>query len=391
MNADKTPYWRLSTFYLVYFGSLGAIVPYWSVYLGDRGFSPIQIGELMAVLMAAKFVAPTVWGWISDKTGHRLTIVRIAAFAAVFCFAGVFVEFQGAGDFVWMLVVMTGFSFFWHAALPQIEATTLDHLGDDSHLYARVRLWGSVGFIVTVVAFGPLLDVYGIGLLPLLVIALYLLIWLTSLSVPDASRKAHADEQVSILNVMRSRPIMALFLGTFLLQISHGPYYTFFTPYMESFGFSKSLIGPLWAWGVLAEIGVFLLMHRLMGRFHVHHMLAIAMLLTSIRWIAVALYGDSLMVMIAAQTLHAASYGLAHATAIHLVHLWFTGRHQVRGQAFYSSLSFGAGGAVGNLGSGFLWEGVGPELTYLIAGVAALLAYAAIRLGIRIADTRVSV
>ena len=81
------PYWRLSGFYFFYFAVLGALVPYWGLYLQFRGFGPAQIGELMAVLMATKIVAPNIWGWIADHTGRRMAIVRSASLISFLVFA----------------------------------------------------------------------------------------------------------------------------------------------------------------------------------------------------------------------------------------------------------------------------------------------------------------
>ncbi|MGD8313039.1 MAG: MFS transporter, partial [Gammaproteobacteria bacterium] len=135
-------YWRLSGFYLFYFASLGGLIPYWSLYLKALDFSIAEIGELVAILMATKIVAPNVWGWIADHTGHRMMIVRMASLLATIAFAGVFL----AHGFWWLALVMTVFSFFWNAALPQFEATTMNHLGMRTHRYSSIRLWGSVGF-----------------------------------------------------------------------------------------------------------------------------------------------------------------------------------------------------------------------------------------------------
>ena len=71
------PYWRLSGFYLFYFASLGALVPYWGLYLKSTGFSAHDIGVFMAIIMGTKIVSPNIWGWIADHLGHRMLIVRV--------------------------------------------------------------------------------------------------------------------------------------------------------------------------------------------------------------------------------------------------------------------------------------------------------------------------
>lgn len=371
VNPSTTLYTRLSGFYLFYFAVLGALVPYWSLYLKAQGFGAAQIGELTAILMATKLVAPNVWGWIADHTGRRITIIRLASLLATVTFAGALLD----NSYMWLAVVMAGFSFFWNAALPQFEAITLSHLGDDAHRYSSIRLWGSIGFILSVAALGVLLERQGVERLPHILLLLFAAIWLASLAVPDcpAAPAGHAHE--SLKQVLRRPDVVALLLVCFLMQASHGPYYTFFTLYLEDYGYSRTHIGQLWALGVVAEIGVFVVMHRWLPRFGARRLLLASLALTSLRWLLIAGFADSLAVILFAQTLHAASFGVYHAVAIHLVHQLFVGRNQGRGQALYSSLGFGAGGAVGSLAAGYIWTGIGSQWTYVFGAVASGVAF----------------
>ncbi|MGB5474991.1 MAG: MFS transporter [Gammaproteobacteria bacterium] len=372
-------YWRLSGFYLFYFASLGALVPYWGLYLKSLDFSVTQIGQLIAILMATKIVAPNVWGWIADTTGHRMTIVRGASLLAALSFTGVFF----ASGFWWMALVMIAFSFFWNAALPQFEATTMNHLGGETHRYSGIRLWGSVGFIITVAALGPMLDMYGTHRLPQVLAVVFILIWLSSLVVPESAAGHLPLDQARLRDVLRRPVVLALLAVCFLVQASHGPYYAFFSIYLESYGYSTAVIGQLWALGVVAEIGVFLIMPRLLPRFGARRLLLAAVSLTTLRWLLIAGFADRLPVMLLAQTLHAASFGLYHAVAIYMVHRLFTGAHQGRGQALYSSISFGAGGAIGSLISGYLWTGMGAQSMYLLAAGVSLASVFVVLFGMR--------
>ena len=372
-------YWRLSGFYLFYFATLGALVPYWGLYLKSLDFSVSQIGELVAILMATKFVAPNVWGWIADRTGARMKIVRIASLLAAITFAGVFVS----NNYWWLAVVMTVYSFFWNASLPQFEATTMNHLGGNTHHYSGIRLWGSVGFIIAVAGLGPLLEVYGTGLLPWVLLVLFAAIWLSSLMVPESAAGHLPLGQEPLFDVLKRPVVFSLLLVSFLMQLSHGPYYAFFSIYLESYGYSTALIGQLWALGVLAEIGVFILMPVLLPRYGARVLLLVAVILTALRWLLIAGFADSVVIITFAQLLHAASFGLYHVVVIFMIHRLFTGAHQGRGQALYSSLSFGAGGAIGSLLSGYLWSGIGPQAMYLMAAAAALCAFFVVILGLR--------
>ncbi|MGD2119020.1 MAG: MFS transporter [Chromatiales bacterium] len=364
------PYWRLSGFYLFYFAVLGALVPYWGLYLKSLGFDALAIGQLVAIPMATKVIAPYLWGWLGDHLGHRMKIVQIASFLSVIIFTLIFVV-QG---FWWLALAMMLFSFFWNASLPQFEVVTLAYLGERVRQYSRIRVWGSVGFILTVIVLGRLIDVYGIAIVPAAIFLLYLSIWLSSMTLSDRNTEAGNLDQGPILAVLKKPTVIAFLLATLLMQFGHGAYYAFYSIYMEEIGHSKTLIGQLWALGVIAEVVVFLYMHRLLERFGAGNVLLASLLLAALRWVLIGWFAESLTVLLFAQLLHAATFGTFHASAIHLVYQYFRGRHQGRGQALYSSLSFGAGGALGSLLSGSLWESSGPLVTYSISAVVSLLA-----------------
>ncbi len=362
------PYRSLSSFYFFYFASLGALIPYWALYLESLGFTPRQIGELMAILMATKIIAPNVWGWIADHTGQGMRIVRLGSLFAAVAFATIF----AAQGYWWVALVMLLFSFFWNAVLPQFEAVTLAHLGSEQQRYSLIRLWGSVGFIVVVVGLGPLLDRFGVELLPWVMLGLLLAISAVAWQVPEGKVEAPGTRHRPLLEILARPQVLALLLCCFLMQASHGPYYTFYTLYLEQYGYSRGTIGQLWGLGVLAEVGIFLVMHRLVPRIGLYNLLLASLLLAALRWLLIGLGAGSLYLLLFSQLLHAASFGVFHASAIALVHRCFTGRHQGKGQALYSSVSFGAGGAVGSLYSGYMWEHLGPSSGFLVAASIAL-------------------
>ncbi|MCB1790881.1 MAG: MFS transporter [Gammaproteobacteria bacterium] len=361
------PYWRLSGFYFFYFALLGALVPYWGLLLRERGFDAASIGELMAILMATKVVAPNVWGWLGDRLGHRMRIVRAASLISVAVFAAMY----WAHGFWAIALVMTLYSFFWNASLPQFEVITFTYLKDRVARYARIRVWGSVGFIVTVILLGALVERHGAEIVLPVVLTIFIGIWLSSLLVRDPDPEPHPQVQQSLLNVLRRPAIIGFFVAVFLMQASHGPYYAFYSIYMKEHGYSETLIGQFWALGVLAEVGLFVVMHRLLERFGGRRVLIASLAFAALRWLVIGYFADSLLMLGVAQLLHAATFGTFHAASIHLVHHYFRGRLQGRGQALYSSLSFGAGGAVGSLASGYVWEGLGAQWTFVVAAATA--------------------
>jgi PPP family 3-phenylpropionic acid transporter len=276
--------------------------------------------------------------------------------------------------------IMVLFSFFWNASLPQFEVITFTYLAERASRYAHIRVWGSVGFILVVVALGVWVDAAGARVILHAVFVLYLGIWLSTLLVRDPAPEPHPHDQPGIASVLLRPAILAFFAAVFLMQVGHGAYYAFYSIYMEDHGYSKTLIGQLWGLGVFAEVVLFLFMHQVLHRWGGRRVLIASLLVAAARWVIVGTVPDSLFMMVVAQVFHAATFGAFHASAIHLVHHYFRGRHKGRGQALYSSLSFGAGGAVGSLASGLTWETLGPTETYLIAtGVSLLGAFIAWR------------
>ncbi len=373
------PYWRLSNFYLFYFASLGALLPYWGLYLKDAGFGVLEIGELMALLMATKIIAPNIWGWIADHTGRKMAVIRIGSFASTLCFAGVF----WAKGFWMMALVMFAFSFFWNATLPQFEAITLNHLHNNTQRYSLIRLWGSVGFVTTAVILGPLFEWISVANLPGILLAIYIIIFLSSGLVPERKSPITHHQQPPVTGLLRQPRVIALLLVCFLMQVSHGPYYSFFTLYMEDYGYSRTVIGELWALGVFAEVLVFMVMHRLVPRYGLERLLLFALFTTSIRWLLTAMFAKSIVIILFAQLIHAASFGIFHAAAIAMIHHSFSGRLQSRGQALYNSVSFGAGGAFGSYAGGLSWAYFGPESIYIFAAIITVCGYLIARRWIR--------
>jgi len=205
-------YWRLSAFYFFYFASLGGLLPYWSLYLHTIGFDAQAIGELIAIILATKIIAPNIWGWIADHTGRHIALVRLTSFLAALSFLGVLL----AGDsYLWLALIMALFSFFWNAALPQFEATTFALLGTKAHHYSHIRLWGSIGFIVTVALFGWLFQYVSITLLPLLLVGLFIGIWVTTLLIPEKITVQQSIAPQSFYQVLKNPTIIALFLSVF--------------------------------------------------------------------------------------------------------------------------------------------------------------------------------
>jgi len=275
----------------------------------------------------------------------------------------------------WLLIVMTLFSFFWYASLPQFEATVLGHLGANTHRYSALRIWGSIGFILAVAGIGSVLEVLGSDQLPPFILALLVCAWGVSLLTPDSPKSHTVLDAPSIWSVLRQPKVLALFVICFLMQASHGVYYGFFTLFLENHHYSRTLVGQLWALGVIAEIGIFMLMHRLLPKYGVRTLILVTLLLAALRWLLIGYGVDSLAILLFAQLLHAFSFGVFHSATISVVHRVFPGQLQGRGQALYSSLGYGAGGAVGTLASGYIWSSMGALYAFIFASALCLSAW----------------
>lgn len=363
------PFWRLSGYYFAYFAFIGAFAPYFTLYLQSLAFSATDIAILMSLMQLMRIIAPNLWGWLSERTGVRMPIVRISALASLLGFCLFFVT----SDFLGVFVAMALMSFFWSAALPLVESTTFNHLGGEGHRYGTIRSWGSVGFIVAVLLIGYALDHLPVSSLLWMSTLILATILLCAVWVPEAGRPVEARLPASLATTLRQRHIQALFGACFFMSAAHGALYVFYSIYLVENGYGKSLVGWMWTLGVLSEIVVFLLMPRLARRFSMRSVLLFAFAAAVVRFVMIGWGVGSLPILVVAQLLHGATFGAYHAAAITLVNRWFPGRLQASGQALYGSLSFGAGGMIGGLLSGFTWDSIGAAWTFTIGSGFALI------------------
>lgn len=365
------PHWRLAAYYFFYFAFIGAFAPYFSLYLQSLAFSAWDIGVLMSLMQVTRIVAPAVWGWLADRVGAKTPVVRAAAALSMAGFAGFFATREFPGVFA----AMAALAFFWSAALPLVEAMTLGHLGAAVNRYGRIRLWGSIGFIAAVLGVGYLLDRMPIGTILWVCQALLGGILLCSLLVPEAAPLRHDADQLSLGAILRRTEVLRLLGACFLMAAAHGPLYVFLSIYLVGHDYSKAAVGSLWTLGVVIEIGVFMYMPRLLRTFSLHGILRFSFACAVVRFLVIGWAVEFPGAVVFAQMLHGATFGAYHAAAVAAVSQWFGGRHQARGQALYAGVSFGGGGMVGGLVSGYAWEVLGPALTYTLGSSFALLGF----------------
>jgi PPP family 3-phenylpropionic acid transporter len=352
---------RLAAFYFTFFAYGGASVAYFPLYLAGRGLSAVEIAWVLALPPLARIVAPPAWGWLADRTGaHRAIVVSSCAVTAA---AFAILPFT---DRIALVVALM--SLLSAGALPIVEAITLGSLAGQTGRYGPIRLWGSIGFIALVLGGGFWLELQPVSTLPAALVLLMLLTLAAALALPRTGRPAQAGG-----DALRFSPAArALCAAGFCNAAAHGALYAFLTLHLGALGYGASSIGMLWTLGVLAEIVVFLLLPQLFRRFSLCAILAASIACGVVRFLAIGWAAGEVWIVVAAQLLHAATFGSFHASAVALVHRVFPQGAHARGQAWFSGISYGAGAAAGLLIAGWAWEGGGAALAFSVCALAAL-------------------
>jgi PPP family 3-phenylpropionic acid transporter len=369
MSNSKNYHWRIAGFYFFYYAFVGMFAPYWSLYLKSLHFDAIEISILLSIQPVMRMLAPSIWGWLADHTGKRLLVVQIAATLSALFYLGVFIT----SSFWGMFLVLTLMAFFWSASMPLVEATTMSYLGKNTAHYGRIRSWGSIGFIVAVVGLGYAFDYVAISWILWAGLVCEIGILIFSRQIPRTEVFAHHTDHQSIKQIILQPRVLVLFGAAFLMCVAHGPYYTFYSIYLVEHGYAKSAIGGLWALGVICEIGVFFVMPALVRRFGFNRILLISFSAAVLRFLLIGWAVDWLVLLLLAQVMHALTFGAYHAASVGLVHEFFKGRHQSKGQALFGSITYGAGGVAGGLASGPIWQHWGATVLYSMSAVAAML------------------
>ena len=371
---------RLSRFYFIYYFFVGAFVPYWGLYLKSEQFSPADIGILMSLFQISRIFAPNFWGWLADHTGKRAQWIKLTAFLGLCGFTAVF----WAHGFYWFFFVMAALSLFTSSTLPLAESLTLAHLATTNGHYSRIRMWGSLGFIVAAVMLGYLIDFTGIRSLLWFLLAVQMTLFALTYTLPDAKVEPHAHDHFSIWQVIKQPNVLALLIGCALMVTAHGVLYNFYSIYLSEHGYSKGMIGLLWSVGVICEIGIFMLMPKIMARYSLKTILLISLVLAVVRFAMIGIAVDNIVLLVLAQTLHAATFGSFHAASVEVITQFFNGRHQAKGQAIYNSVAYGIGGTIGGVAGGYALQYLGGQKTFMLAAIFPLLGLLVIGLGLKL-------
>jgi PPP family 3-phenylpropionic acid transporter len=370
---------NFSLFFFAYYGYIGAFTPYASLFFADKGMSAPEIALLMSLMQVMRIFGPNLWGWVADHTQKRAAVLRLTAMCALACFLGMFVGKTFAHFFVLMTLVNT----FTSAQGPISEALVLSEMRGDLTHYGRLRLWGSVGFIAAVTVVGELLDWRGIGFLPWVVLMLLVLIVISSIRIEEPPYVHTHHDSPSVFMLLKQREVIAFFVSTFLMIASHSALYVFYSLYLSQLGYSKTVIGLMWSLGVVAEIVFFFYQAPIFRRFGVQRMMMVSLFAAVVRFCAIGLFARSLLWLLFAQLLHAATFGVHHSASVATLQRWFSGPLQARGQAIYTSISYGLGGTLGGLILSVFWDELGARAMYFVAAALAMCGVAAAALSYR--------
>ncbi|MFZ2737000.1 MAG: MFS transporter [Burkholderiaceae bacterium] len=362
-----------------YFAHIGFFNPYLPLWLKDLGLSLLVIGMLATLQSLTRVVAPYAWGWLSDHSGERVKLLRYGATAALFFSAGLWLDLAdwGVAGLAVVLLLMFGHT---SAMMPMSEAA-MAHLvsrsgGFDAKRYGRVRLWGSVGFLLTVLLAGAWFEAFGLHDFPLWTTLSLLAVTLSVWAMPDIRETVAAhQEKLSVWPVLRQRRVQWFFAALFFHVLSHMGIYVFFSLYLDELGMSKTVIGVLWALAVLAEIAWFFSQSRWLPKFSLSAWLLLCSLVMVLR-MGITASSVSLLPLLLAQCLHAMTFANHHVVCITLLSEYFPGRLRGRGQALYTVIGYGVPGVLGGLGGALLSSTLGLASIFWACMAISLIAVA---------------
>ncbi len=372
MNDQPVPIFPTKSFisaqYFLYFGVMGVFLPYFNLYCYHLGFSGVEIGSLSAIRSITMVVFSIIWGILADRYRARRAIYIgcHAASAMIWC------GFLFTTSFPAMVLLTVAYGLFYAPLISFLEAFAMDTLGDDKRHYGRLRMWGSISFIVTVVLVGRLIDARGSNTILGLILGGSLLLAVVSTGVrrlPQISAPFSNGLQIRAFFSPRIRGFLCC---AFLMLFSHGAYYGFFSIHLELLGFGKTFVGVCWAVASGAEILVMVNSRRLFSRFSLERVLLFSFAAAALRWSLLGVIDGAAAILIA-QVLHAVTYGAFHIASILYIDSCADASMKTVGQAVNNAVTYGLGLMAGFLVSGWLVDAVGiTGLFWISSGAAAV-------------------
>jgi PPP family 3-phenylpropionic acid transporter len=352
--------------YFLYFGVLGIFLPFFNLYCYHLGFSGFRIGILSAVRSVALVLFPLVWGALADRLNARRPIYILCCV----CSALIWMLYLFTVDFWPMLAITIFYGIFFSPIISFLEAFTMDVLGKEKKSYGRIRVWGSVSFVVVVLVLGKVIDLYSVEMIVVLILAGSLMLSVIATQVPGiqtAKKKRLSRGAKSLLD----RHVFVFLFCAFLMLVSHGAYYGFFSIHLENLGFGSTFIGLAWALATVSEILVMLRSDQIFNRFSIKAVLIFSFMVAALRWF-ILFFVQSAAAILLAQALHAVTYGTFHIASILYIDRLAPDKAKTMGQAVNNATSYGLGLMVGFFINGYLYEIIGSFALFMISSLIAL-------------------
>jgi PPP family 3-phenylpropionic acid transporter len=368
--------WAFGSFFFLYFAYIGLVSPFASLFFLDRGFTVIEIAILMSVLQVTRIIGPFSWGWLSDYLSNRIGIIRFCACLGALVFIAIYFLHSYISFFIWMFVLHTILS----SLMPLGESATVHALFKDNSFdkrYGRLRLWGSIGFIVMVLFAGELFQRNSIELFPLVGTVVLIALAAITFLMHEPKLERHKMVKGEFWVVLLNPDVRWFLLSGFFMQFAHAALYVFYSLYLADLGYNKFQIGLFWALGVFAEVVFFYYQSKVLSRLDPEVVLQASFGIGIIRFALMAFLPIT-SVLIIAQIMHAGTFAAHHSAATKLLQRWFTGPLQARGQALMATVSYGLGGTLGGLFAGWIWASSQPRDVFVISAFACGLAGMAI-------------
>jgi PPP family 3-phenylpropionic acid transporter len=358
-----------------YFAHIGFFNPYLPLWLKDLGFGLLAISILTSVQSATRVFAPYGWGWLSDHTGQRVRLLRYGATAALLISVGLWFDLGGLALFVVLLLMFAHTS----GMMPMSEAVLAQHVSRDgafdARRYGRVRVWGSLGFLVTVLLAGAWFDAFGLGSFPAWTALTLAAVALSAWCLPDVRDAGHVDTpRERVWPVLRQPRMRWFFAAAAFHVMAHIFVYIFLSLHLDALGYPKTVIGLMWAFSVAIEIGWFVTQGRWLPRLSLSGWLVLAAALMALRMALTAGVAQVWPLLALAQALHAITFAAHHTVCIAWISEHFPGRLRGRGQALYSVLGYGVPGVLGGVAGGALSSRIGLASVFWLATACAVVA-----------------
>jgi MFS transporter, PPP family, 3-phenylpropionic acid transporter len=354
-----------------YFAHIGFFNPYLPLWLKSLGLPIFVISLLASVQSVTRVFAPYAWGALSDHTGERVRLLRVSAAIALVASLGLWIP----GGPWWVGFVLLVLFTHTSSMMGLTEAAMAQLVAGDWGRYGRIRLWGSAGFLLTVFLAGAWFERFGMGHFPFWAGITLLAVLVCTYKLPDVREApvAHARGGEPIFPVLAKPAVRWFFASLFFHVMSHFSIYAFLSLYMDSLGYSKAMIGTLWAISVVMEIGWFLAQGKLLARLPMPRWLVVCGVATVLRMAAIGGASQWLWVLLAAQLLHALTFAAHHTVCIALVTQYFPGRLRGRGQALFTVVGYGFGGTLGVLAGGAMASRFGFSAMFWVAALLGVL------------------